>query len=214
MDKTTDGALLYVGCSVIMPTWDSTVLFFFFRSEKAECSSLRISLTPPSSHSIRSPPVALSLSRSPAALCFWCNKINHNFRIGPLCAPVKLCCLLGCQTYWRFIIMSKCASYQWVPLFFSSAQFIQRLSPNFYRMLFIHFLLAFAFKVSGQNKTNSMAGVFWRDSVWGGRSWTQKYQLRYNSITVSIQREEKGETLPRVPLFLDYPSAPTTSSLL
>lgn len=76
-------------------------------------------------------------------------------------------------------------------------------------MLFIHFLLASAFKAKRQNKTNSIAGVFWRDSGGEGerRGRTQKYQLRYNSITASIEREEKGETLPGVPLHQPRPAA-------
>ena len=39
------------------------------------------------------------------------------------------------------------------------------------------------------------------------RGRTQKYQLRYNSITASIEREEKGETLPGVPLHQTLPAA-------
>lgn len=75
---------------------------------------------------------------------------------------------------------------------------------NFNCVLFILFLNASAFKAKRQNKINNTTGVFWRDGMGegrGGKRWTQKYHLRYNSITASIQREQKGETLPGVPLF-------------
>lgn len=154
-------------------------------------------LCPPSSHlSLFCPLVALHL----LWFCGFCSiKISLNFWIQPLCEPVTLLFLELPSTflYWWSDKMinraCRCFCHR-NPI--SNYTLFQIISP-----LFINLLWASPLKAKRQNKTNSMASVFWRD--WGGST---KYHLHYNSFTASIEREQKGKTAWGRSLFT-HPSA-------
>lgn len=107
----TDGALQYVGWSVMKPTWEESTVFLLHFEKRY--SSL---FPPPSSHPL--------ISCSPLRFLSSCSillfdvkkkkrkKIHPNFWIG---APITLGCLLGCQTFVHvsdqtFLIQSAPAS--------------------------------------------------------------------------------------------------------
>lgn len=79
--------------SSVLEKWDFVTSKWNIDVLKLACCHFETADCPSLSSSSR----ALLPTLSPAVLHFWCKKIEHNFRIGPLSVPIMLCCLLGCQ---------------------------------------------------------------------------------------------------------------------
>lgn len=153
---------------------------------------------------------SLSIPESPEVFLFFLLKSERfklHFCTGRLCAPVTFCYLLGCQQVYSN--EQTCRLRCGLPL---STKFIQCFSSKFEQRTF-H---PSAFKAKRQNKTNSMAWIFCRDSGEEERRgrrgvYTHKYQLRYNSITASTEQRKKRRNFAWGFLSFDYPSPSTTT---